>query len=115
MLEVVETCAGSQFENIGLPKLWDRAEQQFSPHYDGSARNPRLSGPPTPRLGKKGGGRKRKEVWQPNTGGLRGEPKKIADISTGGEVNTGKSYLLFFTMNEICKCFLAWYIFNNAG
>ena len=57
MLEVVETCAGSQFENIGLPKLWDRAEQQFSPHYDGSDGNPRLSGPPTPRLGKKGGGR----------------------------------------------------------
>ena len=110
MLEVVETCAGSQFENIGLPKLWDRAEQQFSPHYDGSAGNPRLSGPPTPRLGKKGGGRKRKEVWQPNTGGLRGEPKKIADISRGGEVNTGKSYLLSFTMNEICKSFLAWYI-----
>ena len=57
MLEVVETCAGSQFENIGLPKLGDRAEQQFSPHYDGSDGNPRLSGPPTPRLGKKGGGR----------------------------------------------------------
>ena len=98
------------FENIGLRNWETGAEQQFSPHYDGSARNPRPSGPPTPRLGKKGGGRKRKEVWQPNTGGLRGEPKKIADISRGGEVNTGKSCLLSFTMNEICKSFLAWYI-----
>ena len=45
-----------EFENIGLPKLGDRAEQQFSPHYDGWGRNPKPSGPPTPRLEKKGGG-----------------------------------------------------------
>ena len=39
------------------PKIWETgAEQQFSPHYDGWGRNPKPSGPPTPRLGKKEGG-----------------------------------------------------------
>ena len=45
------------FENIGLRNWETGAEQQFSPHYDGSARNLNPSGPPpTPRLGKKRGG-----------------------------------------------------------
>ena len=47
-----------KLRNTELPKLGDEtgAEQQFSPHYDGWGRNPKPSGPPTPRLGKKGGG-----------------------------------------------------------
>ena len=45
-----------KLRNTELPKLGDRGgAEQFSPHYDGWARNPRPSGPPTPRLGKRGG------------------------------------------------------------
>ena len=48
------TCVGSS--EIQNSQNWETgAEQQFSPHYDGWGRNPRPSGPPTPRLGKEGG------------------------------------------------------------